>query len=151
MIPLMKATGRNTAISDSVVARTARPMSRVARTAAAKGFCFFTSTKRTMFSSTTMASSMTIPTARASASSVMMFSVKPIPHISAKVPMMEMGMASAAMRVLRGLPRKISTTSAAKRAPRTRCSLTAATLVRMAPDSSRTTLSTDPGGSVFWT
>ena len=56
-----------------------------------------------MFSSTTMASSMTMPTASASASRVMVLSVKPCSHISAKVPMIEMGMASAAMSVLRSV------------------------------------------------
>ncbi len=151
MIPPMKATGRNTAMSDSVVARTARPMSRVARAAATKGFFFFSSMKREMFSRTTMASSMTIPTASASASSVMMLRVKSIAHISAKVPMMEMGMASAAMSVLRALPRKRSTTSAASTAPSTRCSFTASTLVRIEPESSRTTRSLEPSGSVFST
>ena len=40
--------------------------------------CFFSSMKRKMFSSTTIASSMTMPTTSASASSVMMLSVKPM-------------------------------------------------------------------------
>ncbi len=151
MMPLMKATGRNTAMSESVVARTARPMSRVASVAATKGFFFFSSMKRTMFSSTTMASSMTMPTASARASKVMMLSVKPIAHINPKVPMMETGIASAAMSVLRALPRKRSTMTAAKTAPRTRCSLTAFTLVLIDADSSRTTLSSEPWGSVFST
>ena len=151
MMPLMKATGRNTAMSESVVASTARPMSRVASAAATKGFCFFSSMKRTMFSRTTIASSMTMPTASARARSVMMLSVNPIAHMSAKVPMMETGMASAAMIVLRTLPRKMSTMTAAKNAPRTRCSLTALTLVRIDADSSRTTLSSEPGGSDFST
>ena len=77
----MNATGRNTAMSDSVVARTARPISFVARMAAGNGLTPFSSMKRKMFSSTTMASSMTMPTASASASSVMVLSVKPCdPH-----------------------------------------------------------------------
>ena len=42
-MPLMNATGRNTAISDSVVASTARPISRVAAIAAGNGFIFFSS------------------------------------------------------------------------------------------------------------
>ena len=70
-----------------------------------------------MFSSTTIASSITMPTASASASSVIMLSVKPCNHISAKVPMIEIGIASAAMSVLRTLPRNSSTTSAASSAP----------------------------------
>ena len=80
-----------------------------------------------------------------------MLSVNPIAHISAKVPMIDTGMASAAMIVLRQLPRKMSTITAAKNAPRTRCSLTALTLVRIEADSSRTTFSSQPGGSDFCT
>ncbi len=45
-IPLMNATGRNTAISDSVVASTARPISFVAWIAAGNGFMRFSSMKR---------------------------------------------------------------------------------------------------------
>jgi hypothetical protein len=45
-MPLMNATGKNTAISDSVVASTARPISLVACTAAGNGFIFFSSMKR---------------------------------------------------------------------------------------------------------
>ena len=75
-IPAMNATGRKTAISDSDVARTARPTSFVPSTAACIGGIFFFSMKRKMFSRTTTASSMTMPTASVRASSVMMFSVK---------------------------------------------------------------------------
>ena len=42
-MPGMNETGMNTAISESVVARTARPISRVASTAAGKGFTPFSS------------------------------------------------------------------------------------------------------------
>ena len=108
----------------------------------------FSSTNRTMFSSTTMASSMTMPTARARASSVMMLSVKPMSHIAMKVPMIDVGMARAAMIVLRKLPRKMSTTSDARIAPSTRCSRTASTLVRVLSMLSRMTCSFVPAGSV---
>ena len=84
-----------------------------------------------------MASSMTMPTASASASSVMVLSVKPSHHMHTNVPMIEVGMASAAMIVLRKLPRNSSTTSAASSAPRIRCSLTASTLVRVVSELSR--------------
>ena len=53
--------------------------------------------------------------------------------------MMLVGIAIAAMIVLRTLPRKKNTTTAASSAPTTRCSFTASTLVRMTFDSSRTT------------
>ncbi len=45
-MPGMNATGRNTAISDSVVASTARPISFVAWIAAGNGFIFFSSMNR---------------------------------------------------------------------------------------------------------
>ena len=45
-MPLMNATGRNTAISDSVVASTARPISLVAWIAAGNGFIRFSSMNR---------------------------------------------------------------------------------------------------------
>ncbi len=100
------ATGRKTAMSERVVAMTARPISFVAATAAIIGVSFFSSMCRKMFSRTTIASSITIPTASARASSVMVLSVYPTHHIVAKVPMMLVGIAIAAMIVLRRLPRK---------------------------------------------
>ncbi len=75
-MPAMNATGRNTAMSESDVARTARPTSFVPSTAASAGGIFFSSMKRKMFSRTTTASSMTMPTASVRASSVMTFRVK---------------------------------------------------------------------------
>ncbi len=101
-----------------------------------------------MFSSTTMASSMTMPTASASASSVMVFSVKPMSHMPMNVPMIDVGIASAAISVLRKLPRNSSTTSAASSAPSTRCSRTALTLVRVVSVLSRMTVSLVVPGSV---
>ena len=74
-MPPMKATGRKTAMSDSVVATTARPISFVAATAAIIGASRLSSMCRKMFSRTTMASSITMPTASASASSVIVFIV----------------------------------------------------------------------------
>ena len=74
-MPPMNATGKKTAMSDNVVARTARPISLVASTAASIGFSLFSSMWRKMFSRTTIASSITMPTASASASSVIVLSV----------------------------------------------------------------------------
>ena len=67
-----------------------------------------------------MASSMTIPVASESASSVILFSVKPNTFITVKVPIRETGIAVAAIRVLRKLRRKRNTTKAANRLPRIR-------------------------------
>ena len=63
-----------------------------------------------------IASSMTIPTIRVSASIVIWFNVKPIAAISAKVEMIEVGMATAAISVVRQLARNRKMTIAAKNA-----------------------------------
>src|SRR5689334_10374374 len=76
----MKETGTKITTSERVVARTARPISFVASRAASKGFILFSSTKRKMFSRTTMASSMTTPTISTSASMVTELRVKPSHH-----------------------------------------------------------------------
>ena len=75
-----------------------------------------------MFSSTTIASSMTMPTASVSASSVMLLSVKSMARISVKVAMIEAGIASDEMITARRLRMKNSTTSDASRLPQSRCS-----------------------------
>src|SRR5262249_43251819 len=80
---------------------TASPMSAVASRAASNGRIFFSSTKRNTFSSTTIASSMTIPTISTSASMVTLFSVKFSIHIMPNAEMTEVGMATAAMNVER--------------------------------------------------
>ncbi len=72
---------------------------------------------RKMFSSTTIASSMTMPVASDSESIVMLFSVKPSAFIAVNVPMMDVGIASAAMIVTRTFRMKKKTTSAANRPP----------------------------------
>jgi hypothetical protein len=77
----------------------------------------FSSMKRKMFSSTMMASSMTMPTISVSASMVIWFSVKPIAAISAKAEMMEVGMAMAAISVVRQLARKMKMMMEAKKLP----------------------------------
>ena len=75
-----------------------------------------------MFSRTTIASSMTIPTMRVSASMVIWFIVKLSAAITENAPMIEAGMAMAAMSVERTLRRKMRTMTAARMPPRMRCS-----------------------------
>ena len=72
--PPMNATGTNTAHSVSVVATTARPISIAASVAASSGFLPLRRC-RTMFSTSTIASSTSMPTTSDSASSVSRFSV----------------------------------------------------------------------------
>jgi len=119
----MNETGTKITTRLRVVASTARPMSAVAARAAAKGSIFFSSTKRKMFSSTTIASSMTMPTMSTRASMVTLFRVKLSAHIMPKAEITEAGMATAAMRVERQLRMKARTTSEARMAPSTRCTL----------------------------
>ena len=90
----MNETGTKMTTRLSVVAMTARPISAVAARAASNGCIFFSSTKRKMFSSTTMASSITMPTISTSASIVTLLSVKSSAHIMPKVEMTEAGMAT---------------------------------------------------------
>ena len=117
----MKATGTKITTSESVVAMTARPISAVASAAASFGVTPFSSTNLKMFSSTTIASSMTMPVASDSASIVMLFSVKPTIFMTVNVPMIEVGTASAAMSVTRRLRMKKKTTTLASRPPSRRC------------------------------
>ena len=75
--PGRKESGTKTAASVVVVAMTAKNTCRVPSTAAARGPMPW-ARRRTMFSSTTIASSTTRPVASTSASSVRMLSEKPM-------------------------------------------------------------------------
>ena len=102
-----------------------------------------------MFSSTTIASSITIPTASVSASRVMLFSVKSITFIRVKVATMEVGMAREAMSTERTLRMKRNTTSEASTLPKNRCSSRESMEALMKTDWSRMMPEGTPGGSVF--
>src|SRR6476659_2442359 len=97
----MNDTGRKITTSENVVAMTARPMSAVASFAARIAVMRFSSTKRKIFSSTTIASSITTPTISTNASMVTPFSVKFMARIIAKVEITEQGIATAAIKVER--------------------------------------------------
>ena len=73
--PPMNTTGRKITSSDSVVADTARAISRVAVDAASRADQPCSSMCRKMFSLITTASSITMPMARIRPSIVMLFSV----------------------------------------------------------------------------
>ena len=117
----MNDTGRKITTSDSVVASTARPISFVASRAASFGSILFSSMKRKMFSSTTIASSITTPTIKTSASIVTLLSVKFSARIMPKVEITEQGIATAAIKVERQERMKTSTTKLARMLPRMRC------------------------------
>ena len=101
-----------------------------------------------MFSSTTIASSMTMPTESVSASIVSMLSVKSMYRMRPNVAMIDVGMEIAAMAVDRRLPRNSSTTSAASTEPTMRCSWTLSIEASMNSPWSRTMRTWYPDGSV---
>ena len=119
----MKATGTKMTTRLNVVAMTAMPISAVAARAASKEFMRFSSTNRKIFSRTTMASSMTMPTIKTRASMVTLLRVKPSAHIMPKVEMTEAGMATALITVERQLRMKANTTKVARMLPKIRCTL----------------------------
>ncbi len=101
-----------------------------------------------MFSSTTIASSMTMPTISVSASIVIWLSVKSSAAISEKAPMIDAGIATAAISVERKLRRNSRTMMAARMPPSTRCSSMACSDARMNSESSRISRTSKVGGSV---
>ena len=103
--PPMNSTGMNTATSDSVMEMMVKLTSLAPLNAASIGFSP-ASMCRTMFSSMTIASSTTKPTASVSASSEMLSIEWPATYISANVPITEIGSATAGMKVARALRRK---------------------------------------------
>ena len=116
----MNETGMKMMARLSVVAMTGSAISSVAALAAAKLSIFFSSTHRKMFSSTTIASSMTMPTISTSASMVTLLSVKSSARIMPNVEMTDAGMAMPAMIVDRQLRMNSITTRHARMLPSTR-------------------------------
>ena len=102
-----------------------------------------------MFSMTMIASSMSRPTERVSASIVMLLKVKPKARISAKVAMIDTGRATALINVVRKFRRKMNTARTAKKLPRIRCFCTSSMERRMKVDWSIAMFRLIPGGRVF--
>src|SRR5262245_32270531 len=117
----MNETGTKMTTRLRVVERTAKAISRVACDAASRGDNRFSSTNLKIFSSTTIASSMTTPTMRTSASIGTLLRVNPKTHMTPKVEITEAGIATAAITVDRQLRMNASTTRLARMLPRTRC------------------------------
>ena len=103
--PGMKATGTNTATIEKVVAATARPISDVPCSAAVRRSTP-RSRWRTMFSRTTMASSIKTPMASDRPSRLMKLSVKPHNHTAMNAAITEVGSESAVISVERQELRK---------------------------------------------
>ncbi|MNU96193.1 hypothetical protein D3C71_862230 [compost metagenome] len=114
--PPISAVGRKTTTSATVVAITASAIS-VTASAVATSMGFPIRAWRSIFSTSTMASSTRMPTITASASRLTVFSVKPNHAIAAKVGMMESGKADAATSMARQSRRNSHTTKTARIAP----------------------------------
>ena len=108
--------GKNTATMDKVVANTARPISCVPSMAALNALLPIW-TWRTMFSRTTMASSISKPTHRDKAIRVTMLMVKPSHCMNMNVPMSEIGKVRPVITVERQELRNKNTISTVRIAP----------------------------------
>ena len=107
----------NTAISETLMEKTVKPISCAPSSAAFIGV-MPASRWRVMFSITTMASSTTKPLAMASAISERLSSEKPHRYITAQVPISETGTATAGIKVARPLRRKTKHHADHQEAPR---------------------------------
>ncbi len=105
----------NTATSDSEIETMVKPISREPASAASKGPRPFSSMCRKMFSSMTMASSTTRPTASVRPISETLSMEKPATYITARVATSEIGTAMAGMTVaaIRRRKAKITSTTSA--------------------------------------
>ena len=112
-MPPMKMRGTNTATKDSVIDITVKPICRDPIIAARNGFSPFSS-RRTMFSIITIASSTTNPTEIVSAIKEKLSMVKPKNHIPTRVPQIDSGTVTAAASVATRRRMKISTTSSTR-------------------------------------
>ncbi len=101
VVPGKNATGTNTAISTIEVATTAPDTSRIAAAAAWRGDNPRSWRRRSMFSTTTMASSTTRPVARVSPNRVSVLIEKPSSWTNANVPTSDTGRVIAVISTLR--------------------------------------------------
>ena len=146
-IPYMKAIGTNTETIENVVAVTASPISSVPSCEALK-WSFPISMCRTMFSRTTIASSIRMPMASERPSSDMVLSVNPNAHTAMKLASTEIGSARPVMTVERHEFRKMNTTSTVRMAPSISICCTLRTDASTRSPEFCTTSITVPAGSV---
>ncbi len=110
----MNADGRNTAVSTSAIAISAVPTSSMVRRAASRGF-MPSAILRSTFSTTTIASSTTMPTASTNPNSERLFRVKPNRLMKKNAPISETGMATIGMTAARQVCRNMMMTSTTSR------------------------------------
>ena len=120
----MKAAGTNTADSTSAIAISAPPTSSMLLRAASRGESP-ASMLRSTFSTTTIASSTTMPIASTRPNSDRLLSEKPNRLITKKVPTSEIGIATIGMMAARQVCRNRITTSTTSTSASTMVSMTA--------------------------
>ncbi len=135
----------NTATSDTVIEMTVKLISLVPRIAASKTGSP-RSMWRTMFSSTTMASSTTNPTARVSAISDRLSRLYPSRCMTAKVPMSDIGSASAGITVARTFRRNRKITITTRQSARKSVNFTSSTEAFTVTDRSLSVAMSTEGG-----
>ncbi len=120
MVPGKNATGTNTATSTMPMTMTALNTSCIASTAARYADLPNSRMCRSMFSTTTIASSTTMPMASTMPNSVSVLIEKPNSLTKAKVPISDTGMVRAGMMVLRQFcrNRNITSTTSSNASPR---------------------------------
>ena len=109
-MPPRNATGMNTAHSTRTIASTAPDTSCMASIDACFALMFSSRISRSTFSSTTIASSTTMPIASTIAKSVSVLIEKPSAYRPANVPMSDTGTASIGIKVARQCCRNTNTT-----------------------------------------
>ena len=109
LMPAMNAVGTNTAHSTRAMAMTGPVTSSIALRVASRGDSPLAS-QRSTFSTTTIASSTTMPIASTSPNSDRLFSEKPSSAMTANVPISDTGTAIIGMIVARQFCRNTSTT-----------------------------------------
>ncbi len=108
-MPEISAVGTNTAVNTMAMATTAPLTSSIALVVASTGECP-SSNQRSTFSTTTMASSTTMPMASTNPNRDRLFSENPNTFITANVPMSATGIEHNGMIVARHVCRNTSTT-----------------------------------------
>ena len=131
-----------------VVAKTASPISLVPSRAAVTGSLPM-SECRTIFSRTTIASSISRPILSDSASKVIILMLKPKIQINVRVPRRAIGNVMPVMAVERNEPKNSRTIKTARAAPSIMVRATSVMLLRMPLDESTTTFAVVPSGNCF--
>ncbi len=127
-----KLTGTNTAANTMEVAIKAPDNSRIALCVASRAVTR-SAMIRSTFSTTTIASSTTIPIAKINPSKVSIFNEKPKINMKPNVPIKEIGTAIVGIKAARQFCNERNTTRTTKKGPRTRSYTPRARIVRYTP------------------